>query len=823
MSLVSVAVPVAVDRGFTYRAALELPPGARVLVPFGARALVGVVRPVEPDAVEGEIRQIHGRVDDGAGDLPLDVAQLCEWMSDYYLAPVGEVYRAALPGLLANADARMAGLTDKGEAARLSFDAPLLAGGDHPEVDAKGRRLLEALATTTAVAKLTKLKPRIPGVLNLLAELETAGLCRTWWGDDGARSRTETHVRRTDYLRGDEEALQRLVGRSKQRRAVLDYLDGRPGEWIPIGELRGPFPRIRQLLAPLVDANLVATVERPKELDPFEGRSPAPAEPQPPTRDQQAALHALATQGERWGAALLHGITGSGKTEVYLQHIARLREAGKGAIVLVPEIALTPQLADRFAARFGDAIAVLHSGLTPRQRLDAWSQIRGGQRPIVIGARSAIFAPVPNLGTIVVDEEHDGSFKQEDGVRYNARDVALVRARKVGASVVLGSATPSLESYAHAQNGRYNYLQLRERPTPRPLPKVEILPLSVHRPDPESRLTGVLKHAVRETVDAGEQVILFLNRRGFTTTLVCEACGSLQQCPDCSAPSLTYHLSRNRLMCHLCGHLEATPEACRVCGESKLEHGGSGTERVEVALSRALDGVRVLRLDRDAARGRQLLDTLAKFRRGDADVLVGTQMLSKGHDFPGVTLVGILQGDHGLGLPDLRAAERTFSLLTQVAGRAGRGDRAGRVLVQAYAVEHPSIVFAAKHDYEGFAAVELEDRKKLGNPPFGHLALVRVVGPEMSRVAARAKALAAFLREGLTKLQSDPPLAELLGPTESPIAKINRRCRWQLLIRARARDPLRWLLTHLRERLGPEGSSAAQTTAFVDVDPQSLL
>jgi primosomal protein N' (replication factor Y) len=837
--LVSVAVPVAVDRGFTYRvpAALDgVVPGARVLVPFGTRALVGVVRPVQADAPEGEVREIHGVMHDGAAALPPEIVDLCEWMSDYYVAPIGEVYRAALPGLLANADARVARLTEAGRRARYEADAPLLSFDATP-LDAPHRRLLEAIAEAgeLPVPKLAKLRPKIPGVLLRLAELERDGLCETEWSDEGASTRTETFVRRTGYLRGggaDEDALQRLVGRSKQRRALLDWLEARTHDeaegWVALGELRGPFPRVRELLSALVDADLVVSAERPRKLDPFDAGTPGTSTPQHPTHDQEEALRALAELDGRFGTALLHGITGSGKTEVYLQHIARLREQDRGAIVLVPEIALTPQLADRFRARFGDAIAVLHSALTPRQRLDAWQQIRAGERPIVIGARSAIFAPVPRLGTIVVDEEHDGSFKQEEGVRYNARDVALVRAKAIGASVVLGSATPSLESYEHARSGRWLHLRLRERPTPRPLPTVEIVPLSVHRADPESHLTARLRDAVRETVEAGEQAILFLNRRGFTTTLVCEDCGSLQQCPDCSAPSLTYHLSRNRLMCHLCGHLEATPQACRVCGSARLTHAGAGTERVEVAVARALEGVRVLRLDRDTSRGRALIDTLAKFRRREADVLVGTQMLSKGHDFPGVTLVGILQGDHGLGLPDLRAAERTFALLTQVAGRAGRGDRAGRVLVQAWAIEHPAIRFAAKHDFEGFAEVELAARKRLGNPPHGHLALVRVQGLEQPRVAARAKELAKFLREGIAKVrddnaQSELPIAELLGPTESPIARINRRCRWQLLLRTRTRAPLRWLLAHLRDKLGPAGSGAAQTTAIVDVDPQSLL
>jgi primosomal protein N' (replication factor Y) len=709
------------------------------------------------------------------------------------------------------------------------------------------RRWWRPGASGLPVPRLTQLRPRVAAPLRRLAELEAAGLVITEWADAEATAlRTETCYRRTDLQWGteaDEAGLRTVIGRSKQRRGILDYLEGQrdaaeqaDDAWVPIGELRGPFPRARELLAPLVVASLVAQQERPRRLDPF-ATAPTPDVPQAPTPDQAEALRALTADVDAgsFHGSLLHGITGSGKTEVYLQLIAHVRAKGQGAIVLVPEIALTPQLADRFRARFGDEVAVLHSGLTPHQRLDAWQQIRAGRRPIAIGARSAVFAPVPRLGVIVVDEEHDGSFKQEDGVRYHARDVALVRAKGLGIPVVLGSATPALETYALARQGRHRWLRLTSRPTPRPLPEVEIIPLAVHRPDPTSLLTGRMREAVETAVRKGGQAILFLNRRGFTTDLLCEDCGSRQQCPDCSAPSMTYHLSRHRLMCHLCGHIEAAPQECHACGSAKLVHGGVGTERVELALAKALPGLRVLRLDRDAARGRRLLETLARFRAGHADVLVGTQMLSKGHDFPGVTLVGVLQGDHGLGLPDLRASERTFQLLTQVAGRAGRGAEAGRVLVQAWQVEHPAIVHASTHDYLGFAEDELARRQAVGNPPAGHLALVRVQGTNAAAVEERAKAIAGRLRPRIESVRAAHAQAHagdeaeaarvlmMLGPMPSPIERINRRVRWQLLLRARQRAPLRWLLGELRPWLGAEGSGEAQTMAMVDVDPQSML
>jgi primosomal protein N' (replication factor Y) len=837
---VNVAVPVAVDRGFTY----SVPdgwsgapqPGTRVLVSFGSRVLLGVVRPAEaselnivPKSSAGpkasRVKPLLESID--AADQPAlseDLVALCEWMQDYYLAPVGEVYRLALPGLLTNADARQASLTEIGR--RWVEGGPLLAGGSGEPPDSAELELLRALAGRewTSLAKLRKRKPPITGMFSRVEEMARRGWIECRWDSEGERSaRTEMHLRRTDYLRGaqgDEAALKKAVGRSKQRRALLDALElhhsheaeGGRGDssWLPLSELRASFPRVRSLLTPLVDAGLVVTEERLRALDDFSGEIQARDEAREPTPDQGIALEALRSSLDEgaFSCSLLQGITGSGKTEVYLQLIARAREQGGGAIVLVPEISLTPQLADRFRARFGDSVAVLHSGLSPRQRVDAWEHIRRGERPIVIGARSAIFAPVPRLRVIVVDEEHDTSFKQEEGVRYHARDVALMRARTLSAVVVLGSATPALESYENARRGRYRWLRLRSRPSKRPLPKVVMLPLSVHRADPETMLTARLLKAIGEAVSAGGQVILFLNRRGYTTAITCKACGAFQQCPDCSSPSMTYHLRRNRLLCHLCGHIEEAPRNCLSCGSGDLVHGKAGTERVELAIEAALPQLRVSRLDRDTSRGRRLADTLSEFRAGRSDVLIGTQMLSKGHDFPGVTLVGVLQGDHGLAIPDLRSGERTFQLLTQVAGRAGRGDLPGQVLVQAWKVDHPALRHASQHDYPAFAEEELEARRSLGNP-----------------VRARSDELAQAVQSCVSRMAEADPKARVrvLGPVASPIERINRRVRWQILLRANSRGPLRWMLRALRPVLGASGSGPRQTQARVDVDPQTLL
>jgi primosomal protein N' (replication factor Y) len=855
--LVSVAVPVVLDQAFTYAVPPELPlprPGTRVVVPFGARALIGVVRPTAAEVPRGKLREILELLD--PVELPAmneELAGLCEWLSDYYLAPIGECYRLALPATAMGVDARRARLTSAGVTALQRDANPLLASAqgqgaapdqaEPPTIDEHDRRVLAHLDESgarpdskgLAVASLTGARanrPSVPAILHRITALASRGLVEIDSGEaESKRERTDLHYRRTDRLRhgsADEPAIERVVGRSKQRRALLDYLELQaPDAWTSIAELRGPFPRARELLEPLLEAGLVIASERLRSLDPFSAASmPARSEPPALTDDQRSALSGLLAglQARRFTGALLHGITGSGKTEVYLHLIAAAREQGGGAIVLVPEIALTPQLAERFRARFGDEVAVLHSGLTPQQRLDAQAHIRAGLRPIVIGARSAVFAPVPELRVIVVDEEHDASFKQEEGVRYNARDLALVRGRALDAIVVLGSATPSLETWHGAREGRLDLFSLRTRPTPRPLPEVEIIDLRVHMPNRETLLSARLRTRLQEAAAAGEQAILFLNRRGYTTALSCTTCGSFQQCPDCSSPSMTYHLARNRLMCHLCGHIEATPERCRSCGTGELEHGAAGTERVEIALAADLPGLRVARLDRDTSRGKALVELLDRFRRRELDVLIGTQMLAKGHDFPGVTLVGVLRADIGLALPDFRATERVFSLLTQVAGRAGRGDRAGHVIIQTWAPDHPAIDYAQRHDFEGFAARELTARAKHGNPPFGHVALVRIGGEQRSQVDARAKELGVLARELVARVAAGGEAnVELLGPVDSPIERINRRVRMQMLLRSDRRNALRWVLRHLRHALGPKGRGASETLARVDVDPYSLL
>jgi primosomal protein N' (replication factor Y) (superfamily II helicase) len=542
-------------------------------------------------------------------------------------------------------------------------------------------------------------------------------------------------------------------------------------------------------------------------------------EPPPLNPHQQAAFTALADALDRGAYAtfVLQGVTGSGKTEVYLRIIAEVRRRGRGALILVPEIALTPQLAARFRARFGDDVAVLHSGIAPGERLAAWRRLRRGEVGIALGARSAVFAPVRDLAVVVVDEEHDGSFKQEDGFRYHARDLAVMRASQTNALAVLGSATPCLETYRNVMLGRFARLLLPTRANPaaaaRPLPEVEVIDLRRHPPGGGGLLSPPLVLAVERALAAGEQSILFLNRRGFSTLVHCCACGFVLRCDAC-AVSLTLHRTHGRLLCHYCGRVEPVRQICPQCKSPSLEGLGSGTERVESQVRERFPGARVARLDRDTAdsgRGR-VEEVLSQVQRGELDILIGTQMVTKGHDFGNVTLVGILQPDQGIHLPDFRAAERTFQLMEQVAGRAGRGERPGRIVVQTWCPDHPAIRFLVRHDYEGFVRDELERREAAQYPPYVRMVVLRLDGKDAGQVSAAADAVARHARAVAGGS------VQVLGPSEAPIPRLRGRARFQVWLSGADRARL-FIVSRATQRMSlPRG-----VRLEVDVDPQSVL
>jgi primosomal protein N' (replication factor Y) len=537
--------------------------------------------------------------------------------------------------------------------------------------------------------------------------------------------------------------------------------------------------------------------------------------------EQAAALRAVeaaVAAPESSQPILLHGVTGSGKTEIYLQAIRAALEGGKTAIVLVPEISLTPQTVERFKSRFAEAqdtVAVLHSHLSEGERHDEWQKISSGRARIVIGARSAVFAPLENLGLIVVDEEHENSYKQEEAPRYHARDVAVVRAKIEGAAVVLGTATPSLESYYNATTGKYRLLNLTQRVDACEMPLIRIVDLRLERRKQKAPpiLSDKLREAITQRIEKREQTILFLNRRGFSTSLICSNCGEARDCPNCSV-ALTFHRGVARLTCHLCGHTAAVPKKCPECGQDALIYSGFGTEKVEASVMHVFPQAVVRRMDSDTmTRKDAYRDTLRAFRAGKIDILVGTQMIAKGLHFPNVTLVGIINADLALHLPDFRAGERTFQLLTQVAGRAGRGETPGEVFVQTYTPFSPSIQFARHHDFAGYFQQELEFRERCEFPPFKHAVLITVRSPHEQRASFSAETLARRLKEAL------PPEFILGAPAPAPLEKLQGQFRFHILIRGEAIVRLSRLLRETLDKLPfPEDVAVA-----VDVDPYQLL
>jgi primosomal protein N' (replication factor Y) len=602
----------------------------------------------------------------------------------------------------------------------------------------------------------------------------------------------------------------------KSQRVLLQLLAER-GE-ITLDELRRHLKSPRAVLRALQDKNFVMTSEREVPADRFFADEVPPIAAPEPNPAQQAAIAAIIARLGQGGGFLLHGVTGSGKTEVYLRVIAEARSRGLGALMLVPEIALTPQLVSRFRARFGDALAVLHSELSDRERNDAWRGLRQGRVELAIGARSALFAPVERLGVIVVDEEHDGSFKQEDGFRYQARDMALLRAHRAHAVCVLGSATPSLESYHLTEQGKLTLLTLAERATSQPLPPVEIVDLAKQRgagPTGQRLLSDPLHLALEQCLAASEQAILFLNRRGFSPSVRCNGCGELLQCPACSV-SLTAHKGAGVLRCHYCDFTSPHRGSCMLCGSKDLMELGLGTEQLEQTLAQWFPKARVARLDRDTASGEGVEAVLDRLRTREVDILVGTQMVTKGHDVPGVTLVGVILADQSLAFPDFRASERTFQLLAQVGGRAGRGERPGRVILQTYLPEHPAVHFAQTHDYLGFLRSEQAARRELGYPPYSRLVALRIDASQESQASRAAETLAQVAR-------AQPAVrderVEVLGPAPAPIGRLRGRYRYRFLLKSPDRRALRAVAL----ALVPSLSEVAPARASLDVDPVNML
>lgn len=606
-----------------------------------------------------------------------------------------------------------------------------------------------------------------------------------------------------------------------------------------VNSLARNFPggAVYRALERLADMGAVIVKERSAKQGPTQmGEMPGKRENPPRemqrlslTTEQQGSLRIIEERLSKGGfeTFLIFGVTGSGKTEIYLRAMEQARRAAKRSLILVPEISLTPQLLHRLQERFQQRVGVLHSALAPAERWAQWWRVAGGNADVVIGARSAVFAPISDLGLIVVDEEHDPSYKQEEGLRYNARDLAVVRGKLTGCPVLLGSATPAVETFENCLEGRYRLLELTKRVEQKPLPHVEMIDLRIlkhsktetHNPKHGAFFSPPLIAALQENQALGRQSLIFLNRRGFFNFLQCRLCGFVLRCSHCSV-TLTFHSKQQSVFCHHCGFRKTAFDICPECNNSTLAGMGYGTEQVEQEISRILPEARIARMDRDSTRKRGIQERLmSQWEQGDIDVLVGTQMVTKGHDVAGVTLVGVILADLSLNLPDFRAAERTFQLLAQVAGRAGRGEEPGQVIIQTYAPDHYAFQYVVAHDYKGFFASEIEFRRALNYPPFSRLVHLRLEGPSAQEVESKARFLGQKLRERHKRDSKGLAKIEILGPAPAPIEKLRSRYRWQILLKGNKGQPLLEFADEARGML----PRSRKTRLFVDVDPYNML
>ncbi len=829
---VEVVLPLPLFRSFTYRIDGPVPPpGTRVLVPFQREEKVGwVVGEADPTEAAG-LSGIRTVLDvlERIPSLPGELVRLGEWIADYYVCPPGLTCRAMLPSVLSDGSAELVRLTgaEPGE-----------------ELPPRARSLLEALRERGGEARVATLRRAI-GRGSIWPEIRRLGALGVIEHETvpppppPVRSRKVVRLLRWLEDLGERE---KLFRRAVRQRACYERLESAGGT-IDLASLQREGGFARSVVAGLEEKGVAEVSDEEELRDPFRGEEPGDPPKLVPNPDQDSAIGALleGCRGEGDGPPLpflLHGVTGSGKTLVYLKLLEEVvGRQGRSAIVLVPEISLTPQTVHRFRAWFGDEVAVLHSALSAGERYDQWRQIRSGERRIVVGARSALFAPVRSLGAVIVDEEHDGSYKQSEAPRYHARDVAVVRARLAGALCVLGSATPSLESWRNVEQGKFHLLSLPERVGGRPLPRVEVVDLrrvrapggegeaGVGRSSGGSRsakggtiLSPRLVSAVHERLERGEQSILLLNRRGYASFVQCRACGEVRECPNCSV-SLTLHRGRGRLLCHHCRHEEEVPSRCGACGDPELAFLGLGTERVERTVVETFPEARIARMDVDTTSGKwSHHEILGKVERGEIDLLLGTQMIAKGLDFPRVTLVGVVNADVGIHLPDFRASERAFQLLSQVSGRAGRGELGGEVLIQSSLPEHYAIRAAVEHDVAGFVQRESEERRSPPYPP--HLRLVNVVlsSPARDRVADAADGAVRWVRDRLR--EGAAPGAELVGPAPSPIERLHGRWRWHFFLRGGGVRAVGGLLRALLEGYTPP---AGDVRIVVDRDPVALL
>ncbi len=809
-----VAVSAPIHRPLTYLSSIDnqqqLMPGMRVLVPLGNRKVTGyILSAVEEPPPGQKIKKILEIFDDQPL-FPVEQVRFFEWLAGYYHYPIGEVIKTALPAGLTKKSGRRVLLTEEGrkhisgsveeELKKLQWFPDLLDKGEiSPHSTAKiwstiDRRVLESWEKE--------------GWVDIITEL-TGG-------------RTKIRTERCYALNGHVDTENDLKVSEQKTLAVLQSIaTATDRRFVPRREIIREYAGAARGLKSLLHKKIVILEEQQVYRDPFGECFLQSDVPESLTAEQKNALDFItpAIKSGEFSPFLLHGVTGSGKTEVYLQAAVKTLERGKSVLVLVPEIALATQIEAHFLSRFGSRVALLHSGLTSGQRFDQWNRIVQGKADIVIGARSAVFAPLAAPGLIIVDEEHDSSYKQDDGLRYHGRDLAVLRASQSGGVVILGSATPSVTSYHHAINGKYKLLNLEKRIADRPLPAVEVVDMQeIATVSGKSPIfSPVLMKNLRENFARGEQSLIFLNRRGFANFMICKECGKTVECRHCQV-SMTLHKGAAKLLCHYCGFTLSSKTVCANCQSTSLAAVGTGTERLEQNLSELLPRARIARLDRDTClRRNDYLRILKAVHKGETDILLGTQMITKGHHFPNVTLVGIVLADTGLGLPDFRAGERTYQLISQVTGRAGRGEKPGRVIVQTFQPKHYSIKMAQRHDYSGMYSKEIELRKSLGYPPFSRIINIKIEGMNERTVKETATRLATLARKFQKNLQP-----EILGPAPAPLMRLRDRFRWQILLKGKKLELLHGFMNSLQKELSTFGK-AGGTKITIDVDPEYMM
>jgi primosomal protein N' (replication factor Y) len=805
-----VALPVPLDTAFTYAIADGMQPviGGRVLVPFRQQRLSGIVVNLHDHKPKVQTKKLI-EVLDPEPVLDPSLMRLGKWIADYYLAPLGEVLRTMLP--LGAEFKRMISYRIA-EAGHLALHEAGMSGSSSRSRKTPDDQLAE-FRVLDYLSERDEVKEESLRAATRVSKSVLTGMVRKKWilREDHSSARDAARVVKVAVLRGAEGKL------NANQRTLIDTLAAAGGK-VPVDTLHA-LEVPRTTLGTLVKRGIVLMVEEPAGFT----MSALKARPSPFdfqfNRAQQEALQRIqeSVNARKFSGMLLHGVTGSGKTAVYLAGMRSVLDAGRSAILLVPEIGLTPAVAADLRQIFGDRVAILHSALSDQERAEQWHRIKRGDARMVVGTRSAVFAPVSDLALVIVDEEQDSSYKQEETPRYHARDVAVMRAKMANVVVVLGSATPSLESYFNAKKNKYRLLELPDRVEQRPLPEVEIIDMrqEFQETGQEQVISRRLAQEIRERLDRKEQVMVLLNRRGYSPLVLCRTCGKVLECKNC-AIALTHHKRSHRMECHYCGYVAAIPKACVHCDSEYVYFLGTGSEKLEELLHGMFPQARIGRLDRDTVRGREDFErALNALNEGELDLLVGTQMIAKGHDIHGVTLVGVVGADAALGFPDFRAAERTFQLLTQVAGRAGRGQTPGKVILQTYFQEHYAVHYAATHDFSGFYDKELRFRSWMHYPPYSALANVLVRSDKLDEALEWSGVLGKWFEK--TRHEG----TRVLGPAAAPIVRLKRDYRYHFVLKSSSREKLNALLRSMLAYASQQ--KIPRTQVIVDVDAVWLM